>query len=142
MTSSNLKKKIFCSIILILLTTCTLPTITLHTQPPKTITVEIADEQAEQAKGLMYRKYLPEDHGMLFVFNETKPLTFWMKNTLIPLDLIFIANDTVVSIKRNFQPCKQELCENYISVPADKVLEANAGFAEKNKIIIGTKISF
>jgi len=142
MKSSIINKTRYSIIILLILTACTTQTVTLHTQNPVTVTVEIADEPAEYEQGLMYRKYLAENHGMLFVFDEKKPLTFWMKNTLIPLDIIFIAGNKMIDIKQDFQPCKQEPCETYTSLPADKVIEVNAGFVEKNNVTIGTKVTF
>jgi uncharacterized protein len=67
--------------------------------------VEIAASPAEQARGLMFRKSLAADRGMLFVYAKPQPVAFWMKNTLIPLDIIFIAPDgRVLSIARNTQP--------------------------------------
>mgnify|MGYP001610016462 CR=1 FL=1 len=142
MTSLNLKHKTLYLSILLLLTACTTPTVIINSQNQTTITVEIADEPAEHSQGLMHRDFLPENHGMLFVFNETKPLTFWMKNTKIKLDIIFISNKTIIDIKQNFQPCEQEPCEKYTSLPANKVLEVNAGFVQEKMIMIGTNVTF
>ncbi|HWT51551.1 MAG TPA: DUF192 domain-containing protein [Caulobacter sp.] len=67
--------------------------------------VEIAATRAEQAKGLMFRKSLAPDHGMLFVYKRPQPAAYWMKNTLIPLDIIFIQPDgKILSIARNARP--------------------------------------
>ncbi len=67
--------------------------------------VEIADTPATREQGLMYRKSMAPDHGMLFDFKTSQPVAFWMKNTVIPLDMIFIAADgRIVSIARNAQP--------------------------------------
>lgn len=67
--------------------------------------VEIAATRAEQAKGLMFRKSLAPDHGMLFVYKRPQPVAYWMKNTLIPLDIIFIQPDgKILSIARNARP--------------------------------------
>ena len=66
----------------------------------KTFTLEIADTDATQQKGLMFRDSMPENHGMIFVFGNEIVRNFWMKNTRIPLDIIYIASDgTIVSIK-------------------------------------------
>ena len=105
--------------------------------------VEIALTQEEKAKGLMFREFLNEDKGMLFVYDEEKVYNFWMKNTLIPLDIIWInSNKEVVYIKHEAQPCNG-LCE---SISPGKnalfVLEINAGITEKLNIIIGDKIKF
>lgn len=115
----------------------------------KTITInsikidaEIADSPEEMEKGLMYRKSLGSDSGMLFVFPDENYRRFWMKNTLIPLDILFIAgNGTIVDIKGDFQPCKLDPCKGYQSKEkASYVLEVNAGFAEENKINIGDSV--
>ena len=95
--------------------------------------VEIATTPAQQEHGLMDRTSMPADHGMLFVFADSAPRTFWMKNTLIPLDMLFFdANRRVVAIQADAQPCKADPCQLYPSgVPARYVLELNAGTATK-----------
>lgn len=68
-------------------------------------TVEIADDDAERAKGLMFRQSLASDHGMLFDFGSEREVSFWMRNTFIPLDMIFIGADgTVKAIHENARP--------------------------------------
>lgn len=75
---------------------------------------EIAVTAAERSRGLMHRTALAKDHGMLFVFPVEGRHSFWMKNTLIELDIIFIAADRkVVSISRRAQPCRKEPCDLY-----------------------------
>ncbi len=108
------------------------------------ITVEIADTAEEQMIGLMYRESLAEKRGMLFIFPDEKERVFWMKNTLIPLDMIFIDKDgTIVDIKENVQPCTADPCGKYPSfAPALYVLEVNAGFVQSNGIQIGNIFSF
>lgn len=103
--------------------------------------IEIARTPAEQSKGLMFRESMPENHGMLFIFNEESSKTFWMKNTLIPLDMIFLdGNMMVVEVKANVLPCKADPCPTYPSEkPAKYVLELNAGAAEKKNIRVGMK---
>jgi hypothetical protein len=106
--------------------------------------IERAESLAHQAKGLMYREKLDENNGMLFIFaNEAKRI-FWMKNTYIPLDLIYISKDKkIVEIKENLKPCQENDCPNYAStVGAQYVLEVNAGFAQKNNIQIGETVAF
>lgn len=105
------------------------------------INVEVADDNNERGKGLMFRKKLNENDGMLFVFDDESYLTFWMKNTLIPLDLIFIdGNYGIVDIK-NAVPCKEDPCVLYKSLkPAKYVLEVNTNFTAKNKIKVGDKV--
>ena len=91
--------------------------------------VEVADNYDSRAQGLMNRQYLEKGKGMLFVFPTEKIQTFWMKNTLIPLDMIFLDKDwKVVDIIKNAQPCKTEKCELFVSkFPAKYVVEVGAG---------------
>lgn len=104
--------------------------------------VELAQTPAEKAKGLMNRSSMPENHGMLFIFNNEAPRSFWMKNTLIPLDMIFLgANMSVIEIKSNVPPCEADPCPTYTSLPAMYVLEINAGLSEKSGIKIGSLMS-
>jgi len=108
----------------------------------KAIQAEIADTAAKRAKGLMFRQELAEEQGMLFVFEQEQEVSFWMKNTLIPLDLIFLDKDLkIVDIKQDFQPCKTDSCLVYSSKqPAKYVLEVNSGFIKANDIKIGDVI--
>ena len=105
------------------------------------IKVEIADDSNERENGLMFREKLNENAGMLFVFGEDALQTFWMKNTLIPLDMVFIdGNFEIVDIKHAV-PCRAEPCALYRSAkPAKYVLEVNGNFTIKNNINIGDKI--
>lgn len=113
----------------------------LSEQPIK-MYVEIARTSAEQARGLMFRETLDKNKGMLFVFDYEQPRTFWMKNTKIPLDIIFISADKkIADIKKNFMPCKTQNCETHTSKPAKYVLEVNAGIADGNKIKIGDAVN-
>ena len=106
------------------------------------IEVEIVDKFEEQVKGLMFRENLDWNNGMLFVYENEKKRSFWMKNTLIPLDMLFINKDfRIIDIKENVQPCKIESCTSYPSkFPAKYVLEVNAGFTMMNDIKIGDSI--
>ena len=106
--------------------------------------VEIATTPAEQAHGLMERTSMPADHGMLFVFQDAEPQTFWMKNTLIPLDILFFdAHRHLVTIQADAQPCKADPCKLYPSdAPAHYVLELNAGTAAKLGVRKGALITF
>ena len=105
------------------------------------INVEIADDSDEIEKGLMFREKLNEGDGMLFVFDDESYRTFWMKNTLIALDMIFIGDKNEIVDIKNAVPCKAEPCALYKSAkPAKYVLEVNENFAIKNNINIGDKI--
>ena len=108
----------------------------------KVIQAEIADTYSERAKGLMFRKELAEGKGMLFVFENEQQVSFWMKNTLIPLDLIFIDKDfKIVDIKQDFQLCQKEVCPTYSPKKTVKyVLEVNSGFIQENGVKIGDKL--
>ena len=108
------------------------------------VNAEIADSEDEREQGLMFRKELGSNEGMLFVFDDENFRIFWMKNTLISLDLIFIdGNKAVVDVQEGFLPCKRELCESYTSkAKAKYVLEVNAGFAAENSIKDGDVVSF
>jgi uncharacterized membrane protein (UPF0127 family) len=72
----------------------------------KTIQLEVARTVEQQATGLMFRTELAEDRGMIFLFNPPTPINFWMKNTLIPLDMVFTHSGKVVYLQRNAPPCK------------------------------------
>jgi hypothetical protein len=95
--------------------------------------VEIAEDQEKQALGLMFRRHMPEDHGMLFIFPNEAPRGFWMKNTRIPLDIMYFSSELrLVSMAENAQPCRVEQCPGYPSAgPAQYVLELNAGKASE-----------
>jgi uncharacterized membrane protein (UPF0127 family) len=106
--------------------------------------VEIAATPAEQAHGLMDRTSMPADHGMLFVFPQAQPLTFWMKDTLIPLDMLFFDEaHRLVTVHADVPPCEADPCPTYASTaPARYVLELNAGTAAKLDLRKGDVITF
>lgn len=109
-----------------------------------TFAVEIADDDEERARGLMYRDKLARNQGMLFVFPKEEPRTFWMKNTLISLDMIFLDGEqTIVSIQKQAKPCRKQLvCPLYEShKPAKYVLEINGGLATKLRFKEGEKMT-
>ncbi len=90
--------------------------------------VELADTEEERQTGLMFRESLPKDGGMLFDFGNPQPAAIWMKNTLIPLDILFIDTDgTVLAIARNAVP--HSLRQISPGVPVKGVLEINGGAA-------------
>lgn len=106
------------------------------------IFVEVPDDREEFARGLMFRKHLPWNAGMLFAFDDEGTRRFWMKNTLIPLDMVFFdSSSKIIDIKENVPPCKQEECPTYPSKePAQYVLEVNAGFVQEKGIKIGDRL--
>lgn len=105
--------------------------------------VEIADSVEERAVGLMERQKLDDNRGMFFIFPNQDNLTFWMKNTYLPLDIIFIDQDwRIVKIARNAQPCLKGECPYYRSeVLAQYVLEINAGLSDAKDIKEGDQVS-
>lgn len=107
------------------------------------VSIEVADNFLERSRGLMGRENLDDNHGMLLVYQNNEILSVWMKNMLIPLDIIFIdKNKRVVDIRENIQPCKKE-CPIYSSkTPAMYALEVNAGFVKSNGIEIGDAVKF
>ena len=93
--------------------------------------VELAETREKQALGLMFRDSMPDDHGMLFLFPAESRRSFWMKNTRIPLDILYFdAQLRFVSVAAGAQPCRTPTCPSYPSSgPARYVLELNAGKA-------------
>jgi len=106
--------------------------------------VELATEDETRAQGLMFRDRLPAGTGMIFFFNETGEYPFWMKNTLIPLDMIWIADDKrVAAIIPDVPPCKADPCPSYPpNAPSKYVLELAAGEAKKHKLSVGEVLRF
>jgi uncharacterized membrane protein (UPF0127 family) len=96
-------------------------------------TVEIADSSEKQQLGLMFRDSMPRDHGMLFIFPNEAMRSFWMKNTRIPLDIIYFDQELrLVSVAKDARPCRTQQCPRYRSAgPAKFVLELNAGLADE-----------
>ncbi|MBU5689641.1 MAG: DUF192 domain-containing protein [Candidatus Aenigmatarchaeota archaeon] len=103
------------------------------------LNLEVADTFEEMSRGLMFRQKLGESEGMIFVFDKEKMTSFWMKNTLIPLDMIFVSeNGTINEIKVDVQPCYQDPCETYPSkYPSKFVIELNANYTVKKNINVG-----
>jgi|TARA_Y100000310_G_scaffold248848_1_gene254817 hypothetical protein len=105
------------------------------------VDVEVADDLSERTQGLMFRESLNKNSGMLFIFEEEEKHAFWMKNTLIPLDMIFISEDLEIVDIKNAIPCEEENCKSY--APKEKakyVLEVNGDFTTENNINIGDRI--
>lgn len=103
-------------------------------------TAWVADTDAHREQGLMFVKQLPEDHGMLFIFPKSARVAFWMKNTFIPLDMIFIrADGHVDSVGTNAKPQSLDLIASDGEVL--KVLEINAGLAQKLGVRPGALVS-
>ena len=108
------------------------------------VTAELAVTPEERARGLMYRKKMGFDQGMLFIFGEEDFYSFWMKNMVIPLDFIWLDKEKrIVHMEQNVPPCKQEPCPTYTSkVPARFFLELKAGSVEKRELKILNRLDF
>ena len=124
-------------------------TITIETAKKKVkVKAEVADESAKRTKGLMDRKKLADGKGMWFVFENEGLRTFWMKNTKIPLDVVFFNKDKeIVSFAENMEPCvapkKNGDCKTYSSrKSAMYALEVPAGFVKANEVKVGQKASY
>ncbi|MBE9010448.1 DUF192 domain-containing protein [Pseudanabaenaceae cyanobacterium LEGE 13415] len=107
------------------------------------IKLEVARTPAEQAMGLMYRTSLADDRGMLFPFDPPRPTQFWMKNTLIPLDMLFLRRGEIRVIRANVPPCKADPCPTYGSAieEIDQVIELRGGRAAELGLKVGDRIT-
>ncbi len=116
-------------------------TITIYTGAgPVKIRVEYAQTPEKQKQGLMGRASFPKNSGMLFIFPDEKVREFWMKDTLIPLEIMFIDTNGHINEVTTMEPCAPDtiICPVYTSKePARFAIEVNAGFSQKNKIIEG-----
>ena len=114
----------------------------LHTRGGEVpVTVEVADTPDRRSLGLMYRKELAAEAGMLFVFDAPEHLTFWMKNTVLPLDMIFIGeNRHVLGIVKNAVPFTTTA--RGVDGESRYVLEVNAGFSDRHGVTGGDSVSF
>ncbi len=108
------------------------------------LTVEVAATETARQRGLMFRTHLPADRGMLFVFDTEDFWPFWMKNTRIPLDMIWIGSDkTVAFVLEDVPPCKADPCPTYTPLrKARYVLEVPAGSVRKWKLSVGQPVAF
>jgi hypothetical protein len=102
--------------------------------------VEVVDNDTDRAKGLMYRKELPEGKGMLFDFKREQDVSFWMENTYIPLDMLFIrADGRILRIQENAEPLSQKMIPS--GGPVLAVLEVIGGTARKLGIAPGDRVA-
>ena len=118
------------------------PAAIIHTERgPVRVTLEVVADDASRTRGLMYRKELADGHGMLFVFDDEVDHSFWMKNTVIPLDMIFIAADRhIVGIHPNAIPLN--LTPISVGHPSKYVLEVAGGYASRAGISTNNQINF
>jgi hypothetical protein len=103
----------------------------------------IADDPAEQAKGLSGKESMPDDRGMLFILPVKKITSFWMKGMKFPLDFIWLDNSQIIDITPNVPPCKsEENCPTISpSAPINYVLEVNSGWVSANNVSIGQSVT-
>ena len=110
------------------------------------ITVEVVDNPVDRERGLMFRKKLPKDYGMLFVFPQEMGLGFWMKHTLVSLDLLWIGADKrVANIAPRLKASKLDTPEDKVARAGGRgqyVLELPAGDAARRKLKVGDKLDF
>lgn len=112
----------------------------------KTLRVDVVDAPMDRERGLMFRRSLPRDYGMLFVFPREEPLTFWMKNTFVPLDMVYIGPDKRVTavferVKASTPKTTDEDVAR-VGAPAQYVLELPAGAAKRHKVARGQSVTF
>jgi len=107
----------------------------------KTLDIEVKQNDAERAEGMMWRRSMEEDQGMLFIMERNEPQSFWMRNTYIPLDIMFIGEDKrIVNIRENAQP--QTLDPQPSTGNAKYVLEVIGGFSNKYGVEAGDQVDF
>lgn len=112
--------------------------------PDTCFSLEVVRTPEDRARGLMFRERLDLDKGMLFVFDEPGEYSFWMKDTHIPLDMIWInSNNVIVEVEHDVPPCKTVTCPSYGgNLESSMVIELNAGMAERYNISEGERIIF
>ena len=105
------------------------------------IDIQIADNDFDRELGLMFRKHMDENQGMLFIFPQEKTQSFWMHNTYIPLDMIFInSNKEIITIRRAVKTLSDQTYTS--TAPAQYVLEVNLDFSKKFNIKVGDKVEW
>ena len=105
------------------------------------VSVEVVRSFREVQRGLMFRRYMAPDDGMLFIFAQEEQQSFWMKNTLIPLDMIFVRTDmTVLGVVHDAEP--KTLGPRRVEGKSQFVVETNAGWAKKHGVKAGVRVEF
>lgn len=106
------------------------------------ILLEVARTPRQQALGLMFREPLPDHQGMLFPMGRPRPVSFWMKNVPVPLDMVFIYNGTIQAIEANVPPCEAEPCPTYGPGRQliDQVIELRGGHAAELGLAVGDTV--
>ncbi len=128
----------WCGFFLIFIASCSSSQVVINGQKINTV---IADEPSEWQEGLQGVASMSADSGMLFIFPNPQEVKFWMKNTMIPLDMIFIDENKVIQfIRKSVQPCSSDPCQTYSHNNIKYVLEVNGGYADKKGIKTGDKV--
>jgi hypothetical protein len=109
---------------------------------PKRVLLEVAASERERNRGLMFRSRLPENRGMLFIFEQPGKPAFWMKNTYLSLDILFLSEQgVVVDLFESVPPCPMEPCPRYAPhSPSKYVIEVPAGFAARHAVRKGDRV--
>ncbi len=111
------------------------PLVAVTKSGERPFSIEVADTEAEREAGLMFREDMADDHGMLFVFDQTRDVNFWMKNTPMPLDLIFVGQDGRIRAIKQGEPQSEAIVSP--GAPVRFVLELKAGTAARDGIADG-----
>ncbi len=113
-----------------------------------TVKLEVAQTEQEIERGLMYRTSLPEDQGMVFIFNPPRPVNFWMAHCFISLDMLFVKNGKIIKIFENVPPCRAQNEHDCPTYPAgaglevSEVVELAAGYSKRHNVKVGDPVSF
>jgi uncharacterized membrane protein (UPF0127 family) len=108
---------------------------------PVTVTLEVASTPDAMERGLMYRSSLPDGHGMLFTFPDESDHGFWMKNTMIPLDMLFVGADgRIVGIHADAVPLSEAVIK--VGRPSRRVIEVPGGYAKRHGLAVGDAVTF
>jgi len=106
----------------------------------KEIDLDVADTEFLKQKGMMYKTSYPRNRGMLFIWDDIVPISMWMKNTYLPLDIVYMVDGEVVDYDKDVQPCDKQQCETYGDVNANQVIELLSGGVDNYNISIGDQI--
>ena len=102
--------------------------------------MDVADTTFLKQKGMMYKTSYPKNRGMLFLWDDIVPISMWMRNTYLPLDIVYMVDGEVVDYDKDVQPCEKQECETYGDVNANQVIELLSGGVDNYNIKIGDEI--
>lgn len=109
----------------------------------RVVQLEVASKPQDYARGLKFRRSLPEKTGMLFILNSKEAIQLWMKDIYIPLDIIFLSDGVIKTVVEAAPPCKTKVCPNYSSVySVNRILELPSGSARSLNLQVNKKIEF